>query len=248
MNYINKNIQYSILTLLLVFILCGCCNDVKGFTNTTVEIDESTTQNSSLVSADSTTINASMEDDAQPAPPKYIVKNVGQLSIQDSENAYEMCIRALTDYYKAIWNGSDSNLDTFIQNEDLKQYIQYKIQHQSNLYVPFKYFVESVHIGSRGAEPEVTYTDDADGGFLYLKLPGEIKQTLGSYGEVSEFLVRNVNDQLVIVDWYTGGKDTYDFIVRGENETIDNPNFWTDSEWVRKLNNRQIQFSGSTRP
>lgn len=233
---------------MLVFILGGCSNDEKGFTNTTVEIDESTTQNSSVVTADSNTINASMEDYAQLAPPKYIVKNVGQLSIQDSENAYEMCVRALTDYYKAIWNGSDINLDAFIKNEDLKQYTQHKIQHQSNLYLPFKYFVKSVNIGSRGVEPVVAYTDDADGGFLYLMLPAEINQTLGSYGDATEFLVRNVNDQLVIVDWYTGGKDTYDFIVRGENETIDNPNVWKDSEWVSKLNNRQIQFSGSTRP
>ena len=69
----------------------------------------------------------------------------------------------------------------------------------------------------------------------------------GGYGEGTEFLVRNVNGKLVIVDWYNGGKDSYDFMVRGENLTIDNPNIWNDSEWVKKLNSKQNEFSGSTR-
>lgn len=49
--------------------------------------------------------------------------------------------------------------------------------------------VQDIEIGAW----EVEYTDDADGGFLYLKLPVEINMDVGSYGEVTEFLVRNVN-------------------------------------------------------
>ena len=89
--------------------------------------------------------------------------------------------------------------------------------------------------------------DDVDGGYLYLHLPVHINKFTGGYGEGTEFLVRNVNGKLVIVDWYTGGKDSYDFMVRGENLTIDNPNIWNDSEWVKKLNSKQNEFSGSTR-
>ena len=153
-----------------------------------------------------------------------------------------MCVRALTDYYKAVWNGSDIELDTFIDNEYLKQYTQKKIQSQSDLYGENNQ-VKNIDIGAW----EVEYTDDADGGYLYLNLPVEINKFVGSYGEGTEFLVRNVNGKLVIVDWYTGGKDSYDFMVRGENLTIDNPNIWNDSEWVKKLNSKQNEFSGSTR-
>ena len=82
-------------------------------------------------------------------------------------------------------------------------------------------------------------TDDADGGYLYLHLPAAINQYHGGgYGEGTEFLVRNVDGKLVIVDWYTGGKDTYDFMVRGDNVTLDDPDIWNDSEWVKSLDNK----------
>lgn len=156
--------------------------------------------------------------------PEYLAKNEGELSELDFETAYEMCVRALTDYFKAVWNGSDIELDTFIDNENLKQYTQKKIQSQYDVYAQFNDKVQNVEIGAW----EVEYTDDVDGGFLYLKLPVEINKTVGSRGEVTEFLVRNVNGKLVIVDWYTGTKDGYDFMVRGENLTIDNPNIWNE--------------------
>ena len=66
----------------------------------------------------------------------------------------------------------------------------------------------------------------------------QINKSVGGYGEITEFLVRNVNGRLVIVDWYTGAKDSYDFIVRGENETINNPNIWSDSKWAKKLDRK----------
>lgn len=175
--------------------------------------------------------------------PEYVAKNEGELSAQDSETAYEMCVSALTDYYKAVWNGSDIELDTFINNKYLKQYMQKKIQSQYELYGNFNDKVQSIEIGAW----EVEYIADVGGGYLYLHLPVEINKTVGSYGEGTEFLVRNANGKLVIVDWYTGAKDSYDFMVRGEDLTIENPNIWNDSEWVNKLNNKQIEFSGSTR-
>lgn len=175
--------------------------------------------------------------------PEYLAKNEGELSIQDSETAYEMCVRVLDDYYKAIWNGTNIELDIFIDNENLKLYTQKKIQYQFEVYTQFDDKVQSIKID----DWEAKYTDDEDGGFLYLKLPVEIIMTIGSRGEVTEFLIRNVNGKLVIVDWYTGAKDSYDFLVRGENLSIDNPNIWNDSEWVKKLNNKQVEFSGSIR-
>ncbi|MFC4776246.1 hypothetical protein ACFO9Q_05620 [Paenibacillus sp. GCM10023252] len=40
---------------------------------------------------------------------------------------------------------------------------------------------------------EFEYTDDVNGGYLYLKLPAEIDETVGSRGKVTEFLVRNAS-------------------------------------------------------
>ena len=191
-------------------------------------------------------ITTSTEQNVLQDPPQYVAKNESELSIQDSETAYELCMSLLTDYYKAVWNGSDIELDTFIDNENLKQYTQKKIQSQYDLHstsTDSNDKVQNIEIN----DWEVGYTDDMDGGFLYLKLPAEIKWTIGSYSELTEFLVRNINGNLVIVDWYAGGKDSYDFMVRGANITINNPNIWDDSEWVKKLNRKQIKFSGSTR-
>lgn len=196
-------------------------------------------KNTPVVSEDSSTEQHVVQDS-----PVYLAKNEGELSVEDSDTAYEMCVRALTDYYKAVWNGSDIELDTFIDNDHLKQYTQKKIQSQYDLYVNLsKNSVQDIDIGAW----EVEYTDAEDGGFLYLHIPVEINQSVGSYGEGTEFLVRNVNGKLVIVDWYNGAKDSYDFMVRGENLTIDNPTIWNNSEWLKNLNSKQLEFSGSTR-
>ncbi|WP_203247931.1 hypothetical protein [Sporosarcina beigongshangi] len=209
-----------------------------------------TSINAPVVSEDSSadrTVNTAITSGAEPNvvqdPPKYVASNARELSIQDSETAYEMCVNALTDYYNAVWNGSDIELEIFIDNDNLKQYTQKKIQSQYNLKGNLNSKVKNIEIDAW----EVEYTDDVDGSYLYLHLPVHIKKFTGGYGEATEFLVQNVNGKLVIADWYTGGKDSYDFMVRGENITIDNPDIWNDSEWVEKLNSKQIEFSGSIR-
>jgi len=211
--------------LVVLFTLSSCVKDTTSVheKNTPVVSEDSSTD-----SAINTEITPSTEQNVLQDSPEYVAKNEGELSVQDSETAYEMCVRALTDYYKAVWNGSDIDLDTFIDNEYLKQYTQKKIQSQYDVYVKNNLTDKGQNIEIDAWEVE--YTDDVDGGFLYLKLPVQINMAVGSYGEVTEFLVRNVNGKLVIVDWYTGAKDSYDFMVRGENITIDNPNIWNDSE------------------
>ncbi len=159
---------------------------------------------------------------------EYLAKSADELSDADIETAYKMCVHALTDYYKAVWNGTDIDLDAFIENENLTQYTEKKIQSQHALY------------GKNDKVKDIEIYDweadyNADGEYLYLFMPVKITNYQGGYGEATEFLVRNVNGKLVIVDWYTGGKDTYDFMVRGENETIDNPDIWYDQEWVKQF-------------
>ncbi|SEK78231.1 hypothetical protein SAMN05518856_104329 [Paenibacillus sp. OK003] len=61
-----------------------------------------------------------------------------------------------------------------------------------------------------------------------------LKRNVGNFAEPTEFLVQNLNGKLVIVDWYTGAKDSYDSTVRGEKENIDNPDIWNNKEWVKQ--------------
>ena len=234
----------------LLITLSGCITtmDIKKSEKNTEKLieEEPESRASKEISEDSAVINEielSTERNVLQDSSEYVAKNEGGLSFQDSETAYELCVRALTDYYKAVWNGSVIELDTFIDNEYLRKYTQNKIQFHYDVYGKFNDKVQNIEIN----DWEVESTDDLDGGFLYLKIPAEIKKSVGSYGEVTEFLVRNVNGKLVIVDWYTGAKDSYDFLVRGENLTIDNAYIWNDSEWVKELNSKQVEFSGSIR-
>jgi len=229
-----------LLLLLIALVLIGCNVEVTNNDSektAAVALEKSTTD-----SAINIETSSSIED-----PPEYLAKHEEELSMEDSQTGYEMCVRVLTDYYKAVWNGIDIDLDAFIDNENLKQYMLKKIQSQHDLHADSNDPVHTVEIGNQDLEWEVEYTADADGGYLYLKLPAEINKSVGGFGELTEFLVRNVNGRLVVVDWYTGGKDTYDFLVRGENETIDNPDIWNDREWVHDLERKQNEFSGSTR-
>lgn len=70
---------------------------------------------------------------------------------------------------------------------------------------------------------------------LYLKLNARVKKGTGSFAEPTEFLVNNVDGRLVIADWYTHGKDSYDSTVRGMNQKIHNPDIWSNPEWVKSL-------------
>ncbi|MDR4887420.1 hypothetical protein RGU12_07585 [Fredinandcohnia sp. QZ13] len=212
-----------IFLLVVLFTLSSCIKDTPN----------EYAKNTPVVSGDKTSdrfinteISPSTERTALQNDLEYLAENEGELSELDFETAYELCERVLTDYYKAVWNGSDIELDTFIENDNLKQYTRKKIQSQYDVKGNLNDKVQNIEIGAW----EVKYTDDVDGGFLYLKLPVEIKKAIGSYGEVTEFLIRNVSGKLVIVDWYTGAKDSYDFMVRGENLTIDNPDIWNESD------------------
>ena len=131
-----------LLIFCLLIILSGCSTTIynkESEQNTKKIIDE---EPESVVleegSKDSAIINEntlSTERNVLQDSPGYVAKNERGLSIQDSETAYEMCVRVLTDYYKAVWNGSDIELGSFIDNENLKQYSQKKIQYQFDLHL-----------------------------------------------------------------------------------------------------------------
>ncbi|AZK45129.1 hypothetical protein [Paenibacillus lentus] len=228
--------RFMMLFIAIGLVLVGCSQDqIKG----------NNPKEAPVVSGDSSADRALNTEVARSAEqkllPEYVAKNESGLSDQDFETAYEMCVKALSDYYKAVWNGSDIEMDTLIENDHLKQYTQQKIQSQYDVHIKHNLtddLVQDIEIGAW----EVEYKDDVNGGYLYFNLPVQINMTVGGYGEVTEFLVRNVNGKLVIVDWYTGAKDSYDFMVRGANLTINNPDIWNDSEWVKKLDHMTDEF------
>lgn len=219
--------------LLVLFTLSSCV--IK---NSSEEKFPPVTKESATPSAIVTENVSSMGESELQGSTEFLAIHEGELTIEDSEKAYEMCVRALEEYYKAVWNGSGIELGTFIDNKKLEQYTQEKIHFQYAQHVSND-TVQDIDPG----EWQVRLLDNGEEGFLYIHLPVQINMTVGSYGEVTEFLIGNVNGKLDIVDWYTGTKDSYDFMVRGENETIDNPNIWNDSEWVKKIESKQRNFS-----
>ncbi|WP_458461231.1 hypothetical protein [Paenibacillus sp.] len=184
--------------------------------------------------AKNTEISASTKGNLSKNSSEFLAEDESDLSAWDFETAYKMCAEALFEYYKAIWNGSDIDMDTYIDNENLKQYMQKKIASQYDLFLKNKLtynLVTGVDIGAS----KVEYVE-GDKSFFYFKLDARVEKDVGNFAEPTEFLVQNLNGKLVIVDWYTNGKDSYDSTVRGENQTIDNPDIWNNSEWVKKIN------------
>ncbi|WP_145332337.1 hypothetical protein [Paenibacillus xylanexedens] len=155
------------------------------------------------------------------------------LSTLDSEKAYELSAEALSEYYKAIWNGLEFDGSRYMDNPNLKLYTEKKIKSQYNLFRKNNLTYNQVKEVKMDAEK----VDMVEGEqkVYYLKMNARIIKDVGEYAESTEFLVQDLKGKLIIVDWYTSGKDSYDSIMRGESQVINNPAIWENSEWVDKL-------------
>lgn len=219
------------LFLLILFTLSACeqSNTSTNEDNISVVVGDMNAKD-----VNNTEISPSTKGDLSKVSSEFLAQNESNLSAGDSESAYKMCAEALSGYYKAIWNGSDIDLDTYIDDENLKQYTQKKVSSQYNLFLKNKLTynqVTGVDIDAR----QVEYVGE-DKSFFYLKLDARVHKDIGNFAETTEFLVQNLNGKLVIVDWYTSSKDSYDSTVRGEIQTINNPDIWNNSEWVNTIN------------
>ena len=159
--------------------------------------------------------------------------NNPSLSTLDTEKTYDLCVEALSGYYKAIWNGLKFDVSRYVDNPNLKQYTEKKIKSQYNLFRKNNLTYNQV----REVKMDAEKVDIVEGeqNVYYLKLNARIIKDVGEYAESTEFLVQDLKGKVVIVDWYTSGKDSYDSMMRGENQVIDNPAFWRNSEWMDKL-------------
>ncbi|ASS68267.1 MULTISPECIES: hypothetical protein [unclassified Paenibacillus] len=215
----------SCLLLALLVTLCGCeSSDEK---NSSASVENSSAKGNGSAAALPVTKEKGSTD-----PPGFSVDESG-LAGSDFETAYELCAKALSDYYKAVWNGSEIDLAAYIDNNSLNLYMEKKIAAQYELFLKNSLVdnrVTNVAIGARKAE----YAG-GDKSYIYLELDARVEKDVGSYAEPTEFLVHRSNGKAVIVDWYGSGKDSYDSIVRGHSQSIDNPDIWNDSDWVEKV-------------
>lgn len=216
----------SYLFLILLLVLSAC----DTATNNMKANDVSKVENSATMV---TPTNGDQNKSETKISPAFLAKDDKKLSIQDYETAYKMTTKALTQYYNAIRNHAEFDVDTYFSNENLKQYTTKKIKDQYNL--ALKHDLTSNIVTNVEFETDAVKFVDDENQYLYLKLKADIQHDVGGYGEVTEFLVQNQEGQLVIVDWYCGAKDSYDMTVRGAGQVINNPNVWNDHEWVEQL-------------
>lgn len=222
---------YLLFLLVIVFTLSACQeterNKEINKKSTAVTAGENHTENEK-VSDSLLSVNKSN------ASSNFLTIEQNNLSTLDFEKAYQLCTEALTRYYKSIWNGIQMDVSKYMDNQNLKQYTEKKVTSQYNLFRKNNLTsnqIKEIKIGSE----KVDYVE-GDNSFFYLKLNARITKDVGTYAEPTEFLVQNLNGKLVIVDWYTSGKDSYDSTIRGENQNINNPYIWNEREWVDKVN------------
>lgn len=213
------------LLLVVLFTLSACEQ-----TNTSTNEDDTAVVAGDIHAkeATNTQIPTGTKGDLSNDASHFLAEDKSDLSTVDFEMAYQMCAQALSKYYKAIWNGTDIDLDTYIDNENLKQYTQKKITSQYDLFLKNKLTYNQVTDVDIGAG-KVEYIE-GDNSFFYFRLDARVKKDVGNFAEPTEFLVQRLNGKLVIVDWYTSGKDSYDSTMRGENQAINNPYIWKKRE------------------
>ncbi|MFC3746648.1 hypothetical protein [Paenibacillus sp. GCM10012306] len=198
---------YLLLGILFTLSACEQANTNISEKNTAVVAGDVNTKD-----AENTEVSSITKEDLSKNPSVFLAEDESDPLVWDFETAYKMCTEALSEYYKAIWNGSDIDLDTYIDNENLKQYMHTKITSQYELFLKNKLtdnLVTGIDINASKVEQV-----GGDKRFFYLKLDARVEKDVGSFAEPTEFLVQYLNGRLVIVDWYTNGKDSYDSIVR----------------------------------
>lgn len=220
------------LLVVCLFVLSACDKDAadmdstSGLASTTTVVNENTYTIDNIKPTSQTVVNESVLK-------HFSAFDESELSAWDYETAYDMCKVALLEYYKAIWNGLATNFDTYIDNKNLNQYMNKKIESQYSVALKNNLsdnLVRSIDIGVEKAEL-VRGSDN----YFYFELAVQVNKDIGSYAEPTEFLIQNLNGKLVIVDWYSNGKDSYDSLLRGDNQIINNPNIWNDADWVKNL-------------
>ncbi len=150
-----------------------------------------------------------------------------ELSTQDFEGSYELGKAFLNDYYLQKAGISKIDFSKFIVNENLLKYSNKRISDETH-----KYDIQEVTIGI--SEANFIQNEKC----FYISYVAVAKDSnVGSFSEVVELLVSNINGKLVISDWYIAhgsGSSSFDQRCR-PNATIDSPGIWDDQDYVKSI-------------
>lgn len=213
---------------LILFAICAMfllvsCSDGKDEKITSSESSSSIAA-SSEVSGEPTSPKSGISSEPTNADVEFsftAVLDDNSIGSYDFENAYEMCVQAITDFQYARVH--DTEMDFSKYSVD-KKFIDY--MHQS-IKAPL-----SVHGLNMSGEVNRTGLVEfksqeknatgylADRLYLYIVFGS----SFGSRGV--EFIIENLNGRLVISDWYMRTKDSFDISCRGYLDIKNDDNYW----------------------
>lgn len=148
------------------------------------------------------------------------------LRTSDFDTVYSLCTDFLNDYYTTISNENEMDPTKYIENENLLFYT-HKVIERSTLISTSK--LQKATFGLI----DIQWHEEQQ--YVFLDLSAVILMDYGGgYGESHQFLVKNQDNKLIIVDWYSPGKagsaifDLY----RKQRGIINDPTIWENVEWV----------------
>lgn len=156
------------------------------------------------------------------------------LGVYDFENAYNMCVQAITEYQYCKVNKGKMDFSKYIENKDLIKYLETKLevnkicpQHEVTNTGLMKFSIQEAS--------STKFSKDR----LFLKIAYFTSETQNSgCSSVIDFIVENINGKLVIVEWYDTHKDGFDVTCRGFLDVEKEDIFWKNQQLVDKLKNK----------
>lgn len=157
----------------------------------------------------------------------FKVKNEKELSTLDFETAYELGKSFLTDYYSHKSRTLIIDFSKYIVNKNLLKYSNERALVENHVLD-----IKEISIGIDKAQfidKEKSYY------FAYTIVTKD--SNIGGFGEVVEIIISNIEDNLVISDWYIRygtGSSSFDEKFR-PNEVINSPKVWENEDYVRSI-------------
>lgn len=194
--------RFTVLMLLLLLTSCGNGNNSPPYFS-----DE--TKNKSLESG---------------------INNEGtEFTCADFEEIYSFCKLFLKEFYNATTTNETMNLDPYLYNNNLKEYVLQKIKVGLTIHTNR---IKNLIFGVKDID---WYLGE---GYMFIELFTDIEQEVGGFGERHQFIIGNKDGRILISDWYSksaGNVSHLDNIVREHTNKINNPGIWNDEEWVNNI-------------
>lgn len=150
-----------------------------------------------------------------------------ELKHQDFEDSYELGKAFLNDYYMQKAGKAKIDFTKFIVNENLLKYSNKRISDET-------YILDIKEVSVGISEARFIGNEKC----FYISYVANAKDSnIGSFSEIVEILISNINGKLVISDWYIAhgtGSSFFDQSYR-PNATIDSPGIWDDQEYVNSI-------------